>query len=348
MHPKDIKDYNLSELGQYMQEHGFPAYHAQQVFAWLYKKGVCTIQDMSNLPAALRAQLTNDFFVTDIECLEQCTSSDGTRKLLLGLHDGQAIESVIIPAEGRVTGCLSSQVGCAYGCAFCASGAQGFKRNLSCGEIIAELMLMNQECHQGESLAAITHLVFMGTGEPFDNYDAVLKAIRIINSSEAYTIGARRITLSTAGVIPGIQRLQNEQLQVELSVSLHAADNAKRSELMPINRKYPLKELIAVCRQYSRITKRQVTFEYILIKNINSLLQDAVNVSRILEGMECKVNLIPCNHLPELGLEPPGRIDTLIFKDYLIKHGVKVTMRTPRGKDIAAACGQLRLRNNRK
>jgi 23S rRNA (adenine2503-C2)-methyltransferase len=343
---RDIKDFNLADLKEYMQEHNFPAYHAQQVFAWLYKKCVDDIQEMSSLPVALRTQLKRDFFVLNVHCMKTCVSSDGTRKLLLGLHDGQAIESVIIPAEGRVTGCLSSQAGCAYGCTFCASGIHGFKRNLTCGEIIAELMLLTQECRRGHALKAITHLVFMGTGEPFDNYDAVLKAVRIINSTESFNIGARRITISTAGVIPGIQYLQKEKLQIELSVSLQAADNVKRSELMPINRKYPLKDLLVACKEYARATKRQITFEYILIKNMNSLLQDAVNVSRILKGIECKVNLIPCNHLPELGLEPPGRMDALIFKDYLVKHGVKVTMRIPRGKDIAAACGQLRLRNN--
>jgi 23S rRNA (adenine2503-C2)-methyltransferase len=295
---------------------------------------------MSNLPQDLRALLQENFSLSNLKLIKTVESRDGTRKFLFGLNDKNIIEAVSIPTEKRLTGCISTQVGCKFACRFCASGMFGFKRNLTCAEMVEETLYLNK-VHPDRKL---THLVFMGTGEPLDNYDNVIKAIRIINSKSALNIGARRITVSTCGIIPGIRRLADEGLQIELSVSLHAADDETRSPLLPINKKYPLKDLILACRQYIRRTSRQITFEYILIQGVNSSLPDTQKLSKILSNLNCKVNLIPCNVIKELKVEPPNKLDILLFRDYLSKHGINVTLRKPRGQDIEAACGQLRLR----
>jgi len=336
----DIKDLNLQELERELTGISVEKFRAKQIFSWIYHKGVFDFDQMTNLGQALREKLKEKFFIIGFKLVKKSISSDGTQKLLLGLCEGNLIESVIIPAADRVTGCVSSQAGCKYACGFCASGASGFKRNLTCGEILEQVLLI--KCNsEGNKL---THIVFMGTGEPLDNYENVLKAIRIINSKEAINIGQRRITISTCGLIPQIKQLAKEGLQIELSVSLHAADEGTRSRLMPINKKYPLKELIPALKEYIRETDRQVTFEYIMIKGLNSDLLCARNLVKILKGMECKVNLIPCNPIKELGLEGPGKVDILMFRDLLIKADMNVTLRASRGQDIEAACGQLRLR----
>jgi 23S rRNA (adenine2503-C2)-methyltransferase len=216
----------------------------------------------------------------------------------------------------------------------------GFTRNLTCPEMLEEVLQLKNNAKDKK----LTHLVFMGIGEPLDNYDNVLNAIRTINSPHSFNIAARRITISTCGIIPEIKKLSKEGLQIELSISLHAADDKTRSALMPINKIYPLKELICACREYVKKTDRQVTFEYVLIKGINSDLQSALNLSRILKTLKlCKVNLIPANPIRELKIEPPNKLEILLFRDYLLKSGINVTLRRPRGQDIEAACGQLRL-----
>ena len=340
MSKKNILDFSLEELKLFLQESGEAQYHAAQIFSWVFKLGVLDFSQMSNLSLALRNKLAEKFAILSFTLKEKLASTDGTQKLLLELAGGNFIEAVIIPAEGRVTGCISSQVGCKFKCGFCASGVRGFKRDLSAGEMVEEILWLKSYAPD----KALTHIVFMGTGEPLDNYDNVIKAIKIINSKEGLTIGARRITLSTCGLIPGIRRLSEEKMQFELSVSLHAADEKTRSMLMPVNKKYPLAELIAACREYFRKTGRQITFEYILIAGLNSDLQSAQKLSILLQGMDCKVNLIPSNPIHELKIAPPKKLEILLFKDHLLKHGVHVTLRKERGQDIDAACGQLRLR----
>ena len=335
---KNIADLSIEELKQILTDWKEPQYHAAQIFSWIYQKGIYDFAGMTNLSVSFREKLKESFSITSLKLIKAQQSKDETRKLLLELSDSNLIEAVIIPAEGRVTGCLSSQVGCKYACSFCASGLLGFKRNLTTAEIMEEVLCLKNNAPKHK----ITHLVFMGTGEPLDNYEHVLKAIKIINSKEGLNIGARRITISTSGLVPGIRHLAEEGLQIELSISLHAADDKTRSGLMPINKKYPLFELLAVCKDYIKKTDRQITFEYILFKGINSDLQNAQNLSRILKGMNCKVNLIPANLVKECGLEPPGKLETLFFKDYLSKHAINVTLRKARGQDIAASCGQLR------
>ncbi len=336
---QDIKELSLKQLENVIKDWGKPAFHARQIFAWIYKKGIQDFNEMKDLPLDLRKQLKDKFNLSTLKLIESTRSRDGTEKLLLELPDKNLIESVIIPAEERVTGCVSTQAGCKFGCLFCASGLSGFKRNLTTAEIIEQALYLKHK-----SANKLTHLVFMGMGEPLDNYDNVIQAIRTINSPEGLHIGARRITVSTCGVVAGIKRLAQEGLQIELSVSLHAADDKTRNQIMPVNKKYPLKELISACRQYFKQTNRQVTFEYILIKGVNSDLQSAKNLSKILTGLNCKINLIPSNAVPECRIEPPNKMDILLFKDYLVKQRVNVTLRKPRGQDIEAACGQLRLR----
>jgi 23S rRNA (adenine2503-C2)-methyltransferase len=335
----DIKQLSPEELKGVLVSWKEPAFRAGQIFSWIYHKGASEFDQMSNLPAGLRQRLSENFVIFNLEISAAQESKDGTKKFLFKLQDDQFIEAVAIPSEKRLTGCISCQAGCKFACAFCASGFLGFKRNLSCSEILDQVLYL-----KNSSSRPLTHIVFMGTGEPLDNYDNVLKAIRIINSDYAFKIGARRITISTCGLIPGIKKLADEGLQVELSVSLHGCDDQTRDRLMPVNKKYPLNELFAQLREYVKKTNRQVTFEYILAKGINSDLPSARKLSKIVEGLNCKVNLIPVNPQKELGLEPPSKPDILFFRDALVKSKVAVTLRKPRGRDIEAACGQLRLR----
>jgi 23S rRNA (adenine2503-C2)-methyltransferase len=300
---------------------------------------------MTDLPLDLRRRLKEKFYILSFNVARRLKSKDKTEKFLLQLKDNNLIEAVTIPTEKRITGCISTQVGCKFACRFCASGLLGFKRNLTCGEMIEEVLWLKDK----SSHKKLTHLVFMGMGEPLDNYDNVVKAVRIINSDYGFNIGARRITISTCGIIPAIERLAHESLQIELSISLHAADDQTRSMLLPINKKYPIHELIQTCKDYTRRTKRQITFEYVLIKDINSDLQNALKLVTILKNLRlCKVNLIPANPVKEYNIEPPDRLGIFEFRNYLSRHSINVTLRRPRGQDIEAACGQLRLQNEKR
>ena len=335
---QDIQELNLKEFEDCLAGWGKPSFHAKQIFSWIYQKKIKDFLLMSDIPADLRKLLEENFRMFSLKLTKTVASKDGTEKFLFELKDKNFIESVSIPAKDRVTGCISTQVGCKFCCSFCASGLSGFRRNLTCAEIIGQALYLKNHLQK-----KLTHIVFMGTGEPLDNYANLLKAIRMINSPSAFNIGARRITISTSGIIPAIKKLADEGLQVELSVSLHAADDKTRSRIMPVNKKYPLIDLIATCRDYVLETGRQITFEYILFKGVNSDLQSARSLSTILRGLNCKVNLIPANPITELKVEPPGKLEILFFRDTLIKQGIKVTLRKPRGQDIEAACGQLRL-----
>jgi len=339
MHKKNINGLTLKELEGFLTDLQQEGFRARQIFSWIYKKGFQDFESMSDLPLGLRRLLEENFYIFDLKFIKLLKSKDGTEKLLFGLDDGNFTEAVTIPTEKRITGCISTQVGCKFACQFCASGLLGFKRNLTKSEMIEEVLYLKNNNPDRK----ITHLVFMGIGEPLDNYDNVLGAIRIINSSEGLKIGARRITISTCGLISGIKRLSEEGLQIELSVSLHAPDDKTRFQIMPVNRQYPLKPLLEACRSYIKKTNRQITFEYVLIKGINSDLQNAKKLSIILKSINCKVNLIPANIVKEQNIEPPDKLEILAFRDYLVKSGINVTLRRPRGQDIDAACGQLRL-----
>jgi 23S rRNA (adenine2503-C2)-methyltransferase len=341
---QDIKELNLKELEDKLLAWGLPKYRAKQIFTWIYKKGAYEFSAMSDLPVELREKLADEFFILSLKLADLESSADGTTKFLFELKDHSLVEAVNIPAAKRVTGCVSTQVGCKFACRFCASGLKGFKRDLSCGEILDEVLYLKNNAGAAE----LTHIVFMGTGEPLDNYANLLKSIRLINSPEGFNIGARRITISTCGLIPGIEKLQQEDMQFELSVSLHTADTLARSEIMPVNKKYPLKELIQACKVYMDKTNRQVTFEYILVKGFNADLAAADKLILLLKDLRlAKVNLIAANPIPELNILAPGKAQIDKFKEHLFKGGINVTVRRERGQDIAAACGQLRLRHEK-
>lgn len=338
---QDLKNLTLRELEEVLKTWGKPSFHASQIFSWVYKRQIKDFAKMSDLPLDLRKLLKDNFYLYGFELIKAIKSVDGSEKLLLRLNDKNFIETTIIPTERHLTGCISSQAGCKFACGFCASGMSGFKRNLTTGEIIEQALFIKDHLPK----RILTHIVFMGIGEPLDNYDNVLKAVRIINAKQGLNLGARRITISTCGIIPGIRRLLNEDLQIELSVSLHASEDKTRSKIMPINKKYTLREIIKTCKEYSQKTHRQITFEYILISGINSDLPSALNLSKILSDIKLsKVNLIPVNPLKERNLMPPNHKEILLFRDTLLKNRINVTLRRPRGQDIEAACGQLRLR----
>jgi 23S rRNA (adenine2503-C2)-methyltransferase len=294
---------------------------------------------MKNLPGPLRDRLAEHFRLRAATIIETRGAPGATRKLLLELGDGERIEAVLIPAGKRTrpTVCVSSQVGCRFRCAFCASGQAGLRRNLEPGEMVAQALLAASVEHRPPS-----HVVFMGIGEPLDNVEAVLKAVRIINDHNGLDIGARRITISTCGIIPGIRRLQREGLQVELSVSLHAPTDALRSSLMPVNRKYPLRALLEACEGYARETKRIVTFEYTLIKGVNDSETHADQLARLLTPLPCRVNLIPMSPVEEYRAEPSPRPASARFGAILGKAGINTTLRASKGSRLKAACGQLR------
>lgn len=336
---QNIKDLTLQELEKVLEGWGESAFRARQIFSWIYRKGVGDFARMSDLSSGLKQQLKDNFYLSEIKIAKPLKSKDGTEKILFELGDKNFIEAVIIPAEKRITACISTQAGCRFRCAFCASGIGGFKRSLEVSEMIEQVL-----CLKDKSLPArLSHIVFMGSGEPLDNYDNVLKAARIINARAGLNIAARRITISTCGIISGIKKLAKEGLQIELSISLHAADDETRSRLMPVNKIYPLGRLMSACRDYIKDTGRQITFEYVLVKGINSDLPSALNLTKVLKGSNCKVNLIPANPVKECRLEPPDKRQILSFRDCLVKRGINVTLRRPRGEDIQAACGQLRL-----
>ena len=336
MDKRDIKNFTLEEIKKVVIEIGEPGYRAGQIFLWLYKRVVCDFQEMSNLSQAFRSGLEQDYYISELSLSGKLSSSDGTEKFLFNLGDGNFIETVLICSRDRKTVCLSTQVGCKFGCVFCASGHGGFIRDLSPSEIINQILFLKDKLKH-----KITNYVFMGMGEPLDNCDNVLKAIMIMNSKSGLDIGARRITVSTCGIIPGIRRLTDMGLQVNLSISLHAATDNLRDILVPANRRYPLEKLVDASEYFSKKTGRILTLEYVLIKGKNDSLKDESKLESIARRLKAKVNLIPCSPVPGLGFQPPSKKDVDVFMVKLIQGRIKVTRRESKGKDIKAACGQL-------
>ena len=322
-----------------LKERGMRAFRADQILQALYRDYITDWDQATTLPKDFREQLKVEFPITKTKTLEVSKSSDGTQKLLIGLEDGESVETVLIPATGRFTQCISTQVGCGMGCAFCASGARGVVRSLAADEIVAEYMA-------GRALGEITNIVVMGMGEPFANYDETMRALKLINAGRGPNLGARHITLSTCGVVPGFAKLAAEGIQFELSVSLHAPNDALRDELMPVNKKWPIDELLAACAAYTKATKRIITFEYTVIKGINDSRECAEELAQQVKRVPmAKVNLIPLSpvsHRPDF--KTPDERTMLMFLDVLMKSHVQTMLRRSRGKDADAACGQLRLR----
>ena len=339
MPKQDIKNLSFQELAAYLESIGEKNFRANQIFDWIYKKGVRNFTGMKNLPDPLKKKLGENFVLEDQTLVKKEVARDTTTKFLFGLYDKEKVESVLIPSKASVTACISTQAGCKFGCRFCASGIGGWNRNLSCAEIVGQILYVKESAKEKHPL---TNIVFMGIGEPFDNYDNLIKAIRIINSPQGINIGARKITISTCGLIPEIKQLIKENIQIELAISLHGSNQQMRNLVMPVNRKYPLAELIDVCRQYSTVTKRQITFEYILIKDLTCTLKAAEELGKLLKGILCKMNLIPYNPVTEFPHEPPAKLEAIAFKTKLKELGIHATIRTPRGRDIQGACGQLR------
>jgi len=327
------------EWGAELSAYGVRPYRAAQILQSLYRDWIDDWSAATTLPLDLREKLAGDFPITKTSVLATSKSSDGTEKLLVGFEDGESVETVLIPAKGRFTQCISTQVGCAMGCAFCASGSQGVVRSLSADEIVAEYMA-------GRRRGEITNIVVMGMGEPFANYDETMRALKLINAGKGPNLGARHITLSTCGVVPGIRRLAAEGIQFELSVSLHAPNDELRSRLMPVNRRWPIGELLAECAEYTKATKRIITFEYTVIAGVNDSRDCAEELARRVRSVPmAKVNLIPLSpvaHRPDF--KTPQEATMLMFLDVLMKAGVQTMLRRSRGRDADAACGQLRLR----
>jgi len=333
---REILDLTFDELTAELAALGERPFRSGQIFSWLYQKRASSFDEFTSLSKDLRAKLGRRFTLGRVNIADRLASGDGTVKFLFRLPDGQAIETVLIPAGSRTTVCLSTQVGCKFGCAFCASGMHGFKRNLAPSEIVGQVLAVGKAADAG-----ITNYVFMGMGEPLDNFDNVAAAIRIMNAPEGLAIAARRITVSTAGFVPGLARLAALGLQVNLSVSLHAVTEKLRSELMPINRKYPLEKLIEACESYSRAGGRMITLEYVLIHGVNDGLDAADGLAGIAKRLKAKVNLIAYSPVcgPAFKAPSPGAIAR--FEHRLGERGVPATVRESKGADIAAACGQL-------
>ncbi len=345
-----IRSLKLDEIEAKLSELGHRPYRAKQVVQWLYQKRAKSFAEMTDLPAALRDQLEEEFAFDALNPVRKLGSGDTTRKFLFQLSDGSLIESVLIPASPSLYGetsdrrtiCVSTQVGCAYGCKFCASGLDGFSRNLHAGEIVDQILRVEEI--SGEK---INNVVFMGMGEPMANFDNLMRAIAIINAHWGMNIGARHITVSTSGLAPRIRDFADQPLQIRLAISLHGATDEVREQIMPVNKKYNLATLIEACEYYHRNKKQRVTFEYILIENVNDMEEQALALVALSRRLEAKINLIPYNKVEGLPWKRPSLRRQDYFLNILREHKVVATIRREKGHDIEAACGQLRLQASR-
>ena len=337
---KNIKDYNIAELKKEFLKIGEKSFRAEQVFRWIYKENVESFDDMTNLSLELREKLKQNYTMCIYKILKKQVASDGTIKYLFDVLDGNAIETVLMKYHHGYSLCVSSQIGCKMGCGFCASTGIPFARNLTSGEIVEQLLAVERD-----EKIKISNVVFMGIGEPLDNYDNVVNAIRIINNPKGINIGARHISVSTSGLVPKIYQLAEENIQCTLSISLHATNNKKRSSMMPVNDAYPIEELIQACKDYIEKTHRRISFEYALAKDNNDNIEDAKELVKLLKGMICHVNLIPINKIENGKFDKSSNENIIKFRDYLNDHGIVATIRRELGSDIDAACGQLRRKN---
>ena len=337
---KNIKDYNLNSLKEEFVNMGEKSFRAEQVFKWLYVDKVKEFDEMTNLSLELREKLKQNYTICNFKILKKQESSDGTKKYLFDILDGNAIETVLMSYHHGYSLCVSSQVGCKMGCKFCASTGIQFARNLTSGEIVEQILAVEQDNN-----IRISNIVFMGIGEPLDNYDNVVNAIRIINNQKGINIGARHISISTSGLVPKIYQLAEENIQCTLSISLHATTNEQRSSMMPVNNRYPIEELLKACKDYINKTNRRISFEYALAKDNNDNLEDAKRLVHLLKGMICHVNLIPINKIENGEFTKSTNENIIKFRDYLNDHGIVATIRRELGSDIDAACGQLRRKN---
>jgi len=335
-----IRDLSLAEIEQAAATMGMAKYRVAQIADWVHKKGITSFAEMTNLSAKLRDKLASRFSPGGVSVVERRISRDGaTEKYLLKLKDGQAVESVLMQYSYGISACISTQVGCRMGCSICASGLEGLVRNLSPGEILDQIWVMQR--HSGKRVKSI---VLMGSGEPLDNYDSTVKFLELVNAEYGLNVGYRHITLSTCGIVPRIYELAKLRLPITLAVSLHAPNDQLRNELIPVNRSYPLGDLIPACGTYAETTGRRVSFEYALLHKKNDLRRHAVELTGLLKGIHCHINLIPVNPVPERGVERSNPNSVREFKAVVEDAGYPVTLRRELGLDIDAACGQLRRR----
>ncbi|MGL4367257.1 MAG: 23S rRNA (adenine(2503)-C(2))-methyltransferase RlmN [Brevinemataceae bacterium] len=346
-----LLELDYPRLIETLQNHNFPKYKIHNILNWIYKRSIFNFEDMSDLSKKERSLLTDHFEIITLSQTKMSTSEDGTLKFLFTAQDGAEIESVMIPNEddSRYTICVSSQVGCALKCSFCATGLLGFKRNLTKSEIISQILLVDTVVKELYTLdkgtRAIDNIVFMGMGEPFLNYDNVIGAVNEITQPETFDIGTRRITISTSGIIEGIEKLAYAKGQVRLAVSLHAANHEKRKNIMPIARTQNTIQMLKALKVYQEKTNRRITFEYILIEGFNNLEEDVLALKHELQGLKYHLNLIPLNPVDQLPYDAPSSNCINDFKNRLQRHSIPFALRTPKGRDIDAACGQLALKN---
>lgn len=338
-----IYDLTMEGWEAWAADNGLPRFRAAQIFDWLYAKRVTDVDAMTNLPKDLRQKLREEFRFEALHEITHMKSKDGTVKFLFGLHDQHAIETVLMRHDYGNSVCVTTQVGCRIGCTFCASTLGGLKRNLTAGEIVAQVLRCQQMLDaQGERVSSI---VVMGSGEPFENYEATMDFLRTMIHEKGLNIGQRHITVSTSGIVPNIYRFADEDTQINLAISIHAPNDELRSKLMPVNRRYPFQDVMDACRYYIEKTGRRITFEYALIGGVNDQPEHAAELAQVLRGMICYVNLIPVNHVPERRYVRTPREDILKFKRILEENKINTTIRREQGHDIAAACGQLRAKH---
>lgn len=339
---KNIKNFDLDDLKIELKSIGEKPFRAEQIFKWIYQDKVSAFDEMTNLSLELRKKLDENYTLGQFKIVHKLESIDGTKKYLFDVQDdaGNLIESVLMEYHHGFTICVSSQIGCKMGCKFCASTGIPFSRSLEAGEIVEQLLAIERDTG-----IKISNIVFMGIGEPLDNFDNVLNAIKILNNPKGLNIGARHISISTSGVVPKIYELADLKMQCTLSVSLHASNNKTRSEMMPVNNAYPIEELIKACKYYIEKTNKRISFEYALAKDNNDNLDDAKDLVKLLRGMIAHVNLIPINKIDDGKYTKSTNENIIKFRDYLNDHGIVATIRRELGSDIAAACGQLRKQN---
>ncbi|WP_019242359.1 MULTISPECIES: 23S rRNA (adenine(2503)-C(2))-methyltransferase RlmN [Bacillus] len=334
-----------NELKDWLTDNGEKSFRADQILQWLYKQRVKSFDEMTNLSKGLRTKLEENFTLTTLNTIIQQTSNDGTMKFLFELQDGYSIETVLMRHDYGNSVCVTTQVGCRIGCTFCASTLGGLKRNLEAGEIVAQVVKVQQALD--ETNERVSSIVIMGIGEPFDNYDQMMAFLRIINDEKGLNIGARHITVSTSGIIPKIYKFADENLQINFAISLHAPNNEIRGRLMPINRAYKLPDLMEAVKYYTEKTGRRITFEYGLFGGVNDQVEHAIELADLIKKLKCHVNLIPVNYVPERDYvrTPKEQID--LFEKTLKNKGINVTVRREQGHDIDAACGQLRAKERK-
>ena len=337
-HPLDLANLDRPALEAGLEARGHKPFHARQIFGWIYKRGVTDVTAMTDLSRDLRATLAREFVLTTPAVVARETSTDGTEKFLLRLADGRQLESVFIPDTPSMTFCISTQVGCAMACAFCLTGKMGLARNLTAGEIAGQVRVLAGALGMRHKKF---NIVLMGMGEPLHNYDETMRALRILNDEHGLAISPRRVTLSTVGLLPALERLAREPIMPNLAISLHAPTDRLRGELVPLNRKYGVADIIDACKRFPLAKRSRITFEYVLLAGVNDSPDDARGLARLLSGVKSKVNLIPLNAAPGIPFERPS--DEVIdrFATILSDRGLMVSVRKSRGRDIRAACGQL-------